>query len=270
MNRAWRRPAPLRLPRRPRFVRAPRERAAVRAVAASHVSPLDLAEEALAGLFARPGRAALTVVAIVIGLAALVATLGISRTAGNRIVGQFDELAATEILVRARPQPANAAPITIPWDADERLARLNGVVAAGTLSAVDIGTALVRTSQLSDPQRQTDFRLTVEAASPSLLGAVRGQLSSGRWIDASDSARAERVAVLGATAALRLGLQDVANLPAIAIGDDIYLVIGILERVARRPEMLGAVIIPEGTARREFRLDSRSSSSWRPRSAPTS
>jgi macrolide transport system ATP-binding/permease protein len=44
------------------------------------------------------------------------------------------------------------------------------------------------------------------------------------------------------------------HLPAIAIGDDIYLVIGILRGVARQPELLGAVIIPEGTARQDFGL----------------
>ena len=62
------------------------------------------------------------------------------------------------------------------------------------------------------------------------------------------------MAVLGPSAALRLGIRDVASLPAIGIGDDTYLVVGILDGVARRPELLGAVIIPEGTARREFRL----------------
>ena len=50
----------------------------------------DLFDETLAGVFARPGRAALTTAGTVIGLASLVATLGISRTAGNQIVERFD------------------------------------------------------------------------------------------------------------------------------------------------------------------------------------
>ena len=68
-------------------------------VAPSGMTATDLANEAMAGLFARPGRMSLTVLGTVIGLAALVATLGLSRTAGNRIVGHFDALAATEIVV---------------------------------------------------------------------------------------------------------------------------------------------------------------------------
>ena len=66
------------------------------------MSSVDLASEAFAGLFARPGRMSLTVLGSVIGLAAVVATLGLSRTAENRIVGRFDELAATEVVVSAR------------------------------------------------------------------------------------------------------------------------------------------------------------------------
>ena len=41
----------------------------------------------------------LTVLGTVVGVAALVATLGLSKTAGNQIVGRFDELAATDIVV---------------------------------------------------------------------------------------------------------------------------------------------------------------------------
>ena len=64
----------------------------------------------------------LTVLGTVIGLAALVATLGLSRTAGNRIVGRFDELAATEIVVTPRPSAARPGrPTALPWDAPARL-----------------------------------------------------------------------------------------------------------------------------------------------------
>jgi ABC-type antimicrobial peptide transport system permease subunit len=48
-----------------------------------------------------------------------------------------------------------------------------------------------------------------------------------------------------------VGLEQ---LPAISIGDHLYLVVGILRDVARRPELLGSVIIPEGTAHHDFGL----------------
>ena len=47
-----------------------------------HLAPRDLVGEALASLTARPGRAVLTALGTVLGVAALVATLGLSKTAG--------------------------------------------------------------------------------------------------------------------------------------------------------------------------------------------
>ncbi len=223
-------------------------------VAPSGMSIRDLINEATAGLFARPGRTVLTVFGTVIGLASLVATLGLSRTAGNQIVGRFDELAATEIVVTPKPSATTTTTEALPWDAPTRLLRLNGVAAVGNLSTLEVGSRLVASSPVSDPQNPTSFKLTVSAASPGLFAAVRAQLRTGTLINAIDSDRNERVAVLGPNAASRLGITRVDQLPAIRIGDDVYLVIGILDGVARQPELLGAVIIPEGTARRYYRL----------------
>jgi macrolide transport system ATP-binding/permease protein len=224
------------------------------AVSRSGITLRDLFNEVIAGMFARPVRMVLTILGIVIGLTALVATVGLSRTAGNRIISQFDELVATEITVTARPGPGGVDPATIPWDAPERLLRLNGVVAAGTVSEVNVGDLLVSSSPIRDPQGQTAFNLAVKAASPDLFRAIRAELATGRFPDSGHSDRADRVAVLGPTAAERLGIVDLAQMPAIAIGDHLYLVIGILSGVGRQPDLLGSVILPEGTARQDFGL----------------
>lgn len=223
-------------------------------VSKSGVTVRDLFDEAIAGMFARPGRMALTILGIVIGLTALVATVGLSRTANNRIISKFDELAATEIVVTAKPGPTGVDPTTIPWDAPVRLQRLNGVVAAGNLSEVNIGRSLVSASPVQDPRSQSAFHLSVQAASTELFRTVRADLQTGRYPDQGHSLRADRVAVLGPMAALRLGIVDLDQLPAISISDHLYLVIGILRDVARQPALLGSVIIPEGTARRDFDL----------------
>ncbi len=223
-------------------------------VPTSAMSAADLLNETLAGLFARPGRASLTILGTVIGLAALVATLGLSRTAGNRIVGRFDALAATEVVISERAGASASRSSSLPWDAPARLERLDGVVAAGNMSSVDIGSRQVSTSPVSDPSRRTDFQLTVQAASPGLYEAVRAELRMGRFPDEGHSLRADQVAVLGRTAAEKLGVGSLEQLPAIRIGDDLYLVIGIVESVVRQPALLGAVIIPEGAARNDFRL----------------
>ncbi len=222
----------------------------------SSMSFLDLVTESIAGLFSRPGRTTLTVLGTVIGLASLVATIGLSQTAGNRIVGRFDELAATEVSITAKPPGLDGIANDIPWDAPERLSRLNGVVAAGNVSTIDAGEVLVSTSPVRDPAQRTDFKLSIQAASPGLFQAVRAELTSGMLPDRLHSDRAEQIAVLGSTAADRLGIRNLEQLPAIRIGDDLFLVVGIIDDVARQFDLLGAVIIPEGTAQRLYRLTS--------------
>jgi macrolide transport system ATP-binding/permease protein len=222
----------------------------------SGVTVTDLADESIAGLFARPGRMMLTVLGTVIGLAALVATVGLSRTAGNRIVGRFDELAATEVVVTTAPSAAVPGATVIPWDAPERLGRLDGVASVGNVSSVDVGPALTTDTAVSDPNGQNAFRLAVKAASPGLFDAVRAKVGAGRVFDAGHSDRADHVAVLGPSAAQRLGIATVDRMPAIRIGDERFLVVAILDDVARQPDLLGSVIIPEGTAREQYRLTS--------------
>ncbi len=220
------------------------------------VAPRQLLAECLASLTARPGRAALTVLGTVVGVAALVATMGLANTAGNQIVGRFDALAATDVVVTPKSRVAGAAFDVLTWDAPARARRIGGVVSAGTLSEVAARGALVKSVPINDPQGQTEFQLPVKAASPGLYRAVRATLASGRLPDAGHSARADRVAVLGPNAATRLGVSDVDHQPAVFIGEQLYVVMGILTGVERQPSLLGAVVIPEGTATREFGLSS--------------
>jgi macrolide transport system ATP-binding/permease protein len=218
------------------------------------MGPRDLAAEVAAGLVARPARVALTVLGTVIGVAALVATLGVSKTAGNQIVGRFDAVSATDVVVSPSVRGGGAGGVVLPWDAEARLQRLNGVVAAGTLAEVDVRGALVRSVPINDPLGSGAVQLPMKAASPGLFRAVRAQLSDGRYFDAGHSRRADRVLVLGPNAALRLGIDRVDQQPAVFVGDRLYAVIGLLEGVRRQVSLLGAAIMTEGTARHEFGL----------------
>jgi macrolide transport system ATP-binding/permease protein len=222
----------------------------------------DLLSEAAAGLIARPARVGLTVLGTVIGVAALVATMGLSKTAGNQIVGRFDQVAATDVVVTPVPaaqRAGGAAVNVIPWDAEARMKRLNGVAQAGTLGEVNVRGQLVRSVPINDPQGQTDIQLPVRAASPGLWPAVRAELVAGRLPDAGHSARGDRVAVLGVNAARRLGIRNLDQQPAIFIGDRLYQVIGLVGGVRRQVSLLGSLTIPNGTARREFGLAGPSS-----------
>jgi len=220
----------------------------------SRATAPDLLVESFAGLFARPLRMTLTILGTVIGIAALVATLGLSRTAGNQILTRFDALAATELTVSPHTVDADAPASELPWDSVDRAVRLNGIDSAGTMSDVDVGDALVTASPMSDPQRLTRFKMSVVAVSPELFGTVRARLRTGLLLDEGHSRRADRVALLGPNAAEQLGIHSVDHLPAISVGDEVFLVVGILDGVESKHRLLSSVIIPEGTARRVYHL----------------
>jgi hypothetical protein len=217
-----------------------------------------LGAEAVAGVLARPGRAVLTALGTVLGVAALVATLGLSKTAGSQIVGRFDRLAATQVVVQPAGSDLPGSQVqsrVIPWDAEDRLRRLNGVVAVGTLSDVDLGGAMVRSVPVNDPTSPSEVSVAVRAGSAGVFNALKAHLGDGRWFDAGHSERGDRVAVLGAGAASRLNITHVDNQPAIYIGEHLYTVIGIIDDVARAPEVLNGILIPDGTAQTEFGLE---------------
>jgi ABC-type lipoprotein release transport system permease subunit len=219
-----------------------------------HIRPRDLMGEALAGLLARPARVGLTVLGTVIGVGALVATLGLSKTAGSQIVGRFDAVSATDVVVSPSARGGGAGGTVLPWDAESRLRRLNGVASAGTLSDVDVRGALVRSVPINDPQAAGAIQLPMKAASPGVFSAVHAQLSAGRFFDAGHSQRADRVLVLGANAAQRLGIERVDQQPAVFIGDRLYAVIGLLSGVRRQTSLLASAVMPEDTARLDYGL----------------
>ncbi len=226
--------------------------------ARSHFSLRDLATEAGVGMLARPGRTVLTVLGTVLGIAALVATLGLAKTAGNQIVTRFDALAATSVTVENRIrgfESSDAQQVSyIPWDAEDRLTRLNGVVAAGTESVVNTNNELVRSVPINDPLGQSEFSINVYAVSPGLFEAIGATLATGRFFDAGHDERAEPIAILGPGAARRLNVSRVDQQPAIFIGDTTLVVAGILATTQRDPVLLDAIIIPNNTARHLFNL----------------
>ena len=218
----------------------------------------DLLGEAIAGIAERPMRTALTSLGTVLGIASLVATIGISKTAGAQIVSRFDALAATYVVAEPRSNNFGGSNTpkqsSIPWDAQVRVERLNGVIAAGTLSDVNVNGALVRAVAVRDPLDQTEYQKTVKAASPGLFAAVKTRLATGRTFDTIMNNTAAPVAVIGRATAQDLGINRVDQRPVLFIGDRIFEVIGIIDDVAREPDLLDAIIIPDHTAQNLYQL----------------
>lgn len=236
------------LPRLRRPVRR-RSRSAVR-VEPSRFTARDNASEALAGILQRPARSALTALGTVLGVGTFVAVLGLTATTSSQIDDRFNLLTATEVTVEdiARNKDPYAGP-GFPADADLRVGRLGGVQHAGVFYTVrlDATAGRVRSAPVGGSGGGGDTTEVV-AASPGALQAAVPKLAQGRLYDEYHSRTRQRVAVLGSSVAARLGITTLDTRPAVFIGSEPFAVIGIIEDVQRKSDLLLSVAVPRTTA----------------------
>jgi len=254
----------LRMPNRRRATSAPApvsdgDRGAARAITrADRFSVQDLIVEAGYGIGARPTRLIMTTLGTTIRIASLVVTIGFAQTAAGQIARQFDAVAATQVVIEPGSTDgmngSERATGRLPWDAPDRVSRLAGVELAGLVSEVPLDAVTITAVPVNDPSEPATLGPSLMATFPGLLDAVRGNIVTGRYFDTGHDARADRVAVLGSRAAERLGINRVDSQPSIFIGDSSYTVIGIIDGMERRSDLLDAVVVPMGTARADFGL----------------
>ena len=211
----------------------------------SALHPADLVRVASVGLRSRRLRAALSALGIAIGIAAMVAVLGISESSRSDLLSSLDRLGTNLLTVQAGQGFGIGGDGTLPTTAKPMLTRIGPVQGVSSVTVVD---ATVRRTDLV-PSTQTGG-ITVQATDPDLLNTLRAQLADGQWLD---STRADLpVVVLGATAAQRLGVTNVADSTAVWITDRWFTVIGILEPVELAKDLDRAALIGEGIAADAF------------------
>lgn len=221
-------------------------------VCPSRLSARDLLAEALAGLVQRPGRSVLTMLGTVLGVGAFVSVLGLTSTASGQISASFSVLQASTVTVNdAAPEPGQPPAVNFPTDADGRVQRLNGVVAAGVWWAAPIHNPTIATRPLP-PGDNGDTGVTVFAASPGALRALEPTVSAGALYNDFHERRGEPVCVHGSGAARVLGVDRVDSRPVVFIGSTAYTVVGIVSDVQRMPEALMGVMLPTTTALSAF------------------
>lgn len=219
----------------------------------------DLLGEAVRGLAGRPGRLALTALAVVLGIGSLTATVGFAQTGARQLEATFNAVDAVHGVVKPADHSDSRMGLAgkeavLPWDGDLTAARLNGVEAAGLVTEIELESPVVAAAPVHDPMAPPTRTPAVFAATPGVLCAVSGVLSQGVWLTWFHEQAAQPVAVLGADAAALLGVTRVDNQPAVFIDGRSYTVIGILARTERAMGLLGAVIVPQSTARSVFGL----------------
>jgi putative ABC transport system permease protein len=220
----------------------------------SRLRPTDLSSEAMAGVVQRPARTVLTMLGTILGVGAFTAILGLTATASGQISTDFTALSATQVTVTDTGNSAEQQNPTMddfPPDADARVERLDGVVAAGVRWQVFGQTPTVAADDNPQAQAQAQ-QLTVYAASPGYLTATEPTVQSGVLYNQFHDSRHLHVAVLGKAAAAQLGITNLTAEPAVFINAVAYTVVGVLGNVQRNPEDLLGVFIPEQTALADY------------------
>src|SRR5690606_3104538 len=200
---------------------------------------------AAAGLRARPLRVALSALGIAIGIAAMVAVVGISASGRAGLEERLESLGTN--LVTAEPgESLFGGEAKLPAEAAGRAGRIPGVQRVG--QAGEVPDASVYRSDLI-PEEESGG-LTVQAADPGLPGVLRARVAEGSWLNAPASRYP--AAVLGATAAERLGITRVTPDTRVLIGDAYFSVVGVLEPVELAPELDTAALVGWDAAVREL------------------
>lgn len=222
----------------------------------------DLIHESLEGVGSRPSRLFITLLGTVLGIASLVATLGLAQTTAGQIAKSFDLLSATRVTVEPGKAEGRGGTekltTTIPWNAVERVADLAGVEESFIYAPLE-PTPEVLAVQVVDPAAAAVSPPPVVAVSSQMLQVVEGKISTGRFFDSGHDARGDRVVVLGKNAAEKLGINRVSGHPAVFIAGNAYSVIGILDSVGVRENLLNSAIVPVGVARAELGLTTAAS-----------
>jgi putative ABC transport system permease protein len=170
------------------------------APSAGRLGPSDLAALASIGLRTRKLRAGLSALGIAIGVAAIVAVLGLAASSQAALLTEIARL-GTNLLTVSDGQTLTGSTAELATTAPSMISRLPGVTAVQDTGAVT-GVSVYKSPLI--PGVETNG-LSVDATTLGLPAAVGTTLAQGRFLNAA-TAR-EPVAVLGAATAQLMGID---------------------------------------------------------------
>ncbi len=221
---------------------------AAAAIPRSRLLPADIVRVASVGLRTRRLRAALSALGVAIGIAAMVAVLGISDSSKAGLVAELGEL-GTNLLTVSPGQTFLGANAQLPEAADRAARNLPSVRSAAGVTAVS--NTSVRRNPFIEAAETSG--VTVYAAEPRLLATLGGRVVRGRFLEGAS----ERypLVVLGTVAAKRLGVDRLTvngRAVQVYLGARWFTVAGVLGPLPLAPEIERAALIGYPVARRLF------------------
>jgi putative ABC transport system permease protein len=212
------------------------------------LSLADLARVASFGPRTRRVRAALSALGIAIGVAAIVAVLGLSASSQAGLINEISKL-GTNLLTVANGQTFAGEPAELPLAAPDMISRIEAVTAVEDTGSLS-NTNAYRSPLI--PSINTNA-LSVQATSLGLPPTVGTSVAQGSFLNAA-TAR-EPVAVLGAAAAGRMGIDRIYPGERIWVGERWFYLVGILRPAVLAPEIDSSVLIGYPAAERYLGFD---------------
>jgi putative ABC transport system permease protein len=221
-------------------------RGAARLVPAK-LRPGDLARVSSIGVRTRRLRSALSALGITIGVAAIVAVLGLSSSSEAGLLAEINRL-GTNLLEVTNGQNFQGGTAELPKAAPSMIARIGPVLAVDYTGSISVDA--YRSNLI--PSVNTNG-LSVDAASLGLLATLGTSLAEGEFLNAATAT--EPVCVLGAAAAQRLGIDRIYGGERIWVGGMWFYVAGVLEPATLTPEIDGSVLVGFAAAERYLGFD---------------
>jgi len=210
----------------------------------SVLRPSDAVRVSLVGLKTRTTRAILSALGITIGIASMVAVLGLSESSKSDLIASLDRL-GTNLLVVEAGGGIGFGSGTLTETAEVMVSRIGPVEAVAAVGAVD---ANVFRTDLVPSTRSGG--LSVKVASPTLLDTLGGSMAEGRFLD--DSANSLPVLVVGSVAADRLGIANFDGSAMLWVEDRWFGVIGVMDSLELAADLDRSVLMTEAAATTSF------------------
>ncbi|MEV0589083.1 ABC transporter permease [Nonomuraea sp. NPDC050310] len=189
----------------------------------ARLRPRDVVRVAGAGLRARPMRVFLSALGIAIGIAAMLAVVGISTSSQEHLNRRLAAL-GTNLLTVAPGRSIFGEQSHLPSESLGMIGRIDGVT-----SVTATGTVPAKVYRHDRIPETESGGIAVMATRTDLLGTVGAKMADGVWLDAATSQYP--AVVLGAEAADRLGIATAGPRTQVWLGGRWFTVVGILHPV---------------------------------------
>ncbi|MFF4674587.1 ABC transporter permease [Streptomyces sp. NPDC001279] len=205
----------------------------------------DIVRVGAFGLRARRARVVLSALGIAIGIATMVAVVGLSESSRADLMARLDRL-GTNLLTAEAGKDAMGQAVKLPKNAVAMVERVGPVLHATATADVD---ARIRRSDVVPEERTAG--VTTQAARLDLLSTLGGEVDKGAWLDPAG----ERLptTVLGAVAAERLGITRTGE--TVMMNDIRVVVVGILKPLELVPTLDRVAMVGFPAAERHFGFD---------------